>query len=168
MARKQIALEVMRAEVLEALIQYRGEKLMEATVAACALVAHADGELAPVERAQMLQFMRADALLSMFPRDEVLHTFYVHAAAFATDPKGARDAALRCIEPLAAHPRQARIVLTACLLLADADGQVHPAERQAVRLVREALGLGPDRGGSADWPALPPRHLPRSTVTAAA
>ena len=49
------------------LIEHRGEVLMETTVAGCALIAHADGEVAPAETQRMLAIMRTDPRLSMFP-----------------------------------------------------------------------------------------------------
>ncbi|MBC7801700.1 MAG: tellurite resistance TerB family protein, partial [Gemmatimonadaceae bacterium] len=57
-----------RLELLEAVLDHRGALLMEAMVAACAIVAHADGRVQPGEPQRMLAAMRTDPLLSAFPR----------------------------------------------------------------------------------------------------
>ena len=140
--------EAARLELLEALIEYRGETLMEATVAGCALIAHADGSVVPAETQHMLAVMRTDPLLSMFPRDTVLAEFEAHGRAFALDPEQGREQALRRIGSMASQPRLARVVLHACLAVTRADDLVHPREVEQVRLVRDALGLPSDSGGS--------------------
>lgn len=144
-----------RLELLAALIECHGERLLEATAAGCAIVAHADGEAVPAEAQRLLDVARTDPLLSMFVREAVLAEFASHARAFALDPERARADALRRVAPLAARPRLARAVLDACLAVTRADGLVHPREVEAVRLVRDALGLAPDPGGA---PARPGRR----------
>ena len=140
--------EAARLELLEALIEYRGETLREATVAGCALIAHADGTVVPAEKQRMLAVMRADPLLSMFPHDTVLAEFEAHGRALALDPARGQALALRQIEAMAPQTRLARVVLNACLAVTRADGHVHPREVEQVRLVRDALGLAPETGGS--------------------
>lgn len=142
-----------RLELLEALIEDRGALLMEATAAGCAIVAHADGEVVPAETRRLLSVMRTDPLLSMFPQDAVLAEFAGHARALVHDLQRGRANALLQIMPLASHPRLARVVLEACLAVTRADGLVHPREVEAVRLVRDALGLSPEPGGAPEHPA---------------
>ena len=136
--------QITRLDLLEALIEHRGELLMEAMVAGCAIVAFADGEAVPAERRRVLAQLRSHILLSLFPHDRVAAEFDAHADAFDRAPAQARAAALRLVAPLAPHPRLARVVLRACLDVTVADGVVHPGEVKAVSMVRDALGLGPD------------------------
>lgn len=131
----------LRADLLTALIELRSAALLEATVAACALVAHADGEVAPAERRLLFELMRTDPLLSMFPRDVVRHAFTTHQRAFERDPEAAAEAALAQIAPLAERPRHARVALEACRAMTTADARVHPSEVAALQRVRAALGL---------------------------
>ena len=130
-----------RAEVMDALIELRGTSLMDATVAACAIIAHADGDVSPSERARVLTMMKADRLLSMFADDEVRATFDAHESAFADDPRYAMENALLAIIPVAGRKREAHVVLQACLLITAADGRIDPRELDAIGLVRESLGL---------------------------
>lgn len=139
--------EIALLDLVEALIEYRGEALMDATIAGCALVAHADGEVAPAETQRMLAVMRTDPLLSMFPRDAVVAEFEAHGRAIALHPAQGRAQALRQIKTAALQPRLARVVLNACLAVTRADGRTHPREVEQVELVRDALGLASDPGG---------------------
>ena len=154
------SLKAMRAEMVE----QRAEKLMGALAAACAVIAHADGRAVSVEIRRMLAVMRADPLLSVLPAEDALVPFIEYARVFRADPQRARTVALRQVGRLAEEPRQARLVLHACLTVSEADGVVHPAEAAAIREVRLALGLDPDRGAV---PALPPPR-PRGPFTAPA
>jgi tellurite resistance protein TerB len=142
----------LRADLLSAMIEYRGADLMEATIAACAIIAHADGNVAPSERAQMLQLMRADPLLAMFPRDAVMEEFARHARAYDLNYGDAVREAIVPVMKLAGRKRHARVVLNACLLITAADGRVDPREVDAIRLVRDALNVEPDPGGVAARP----------------
>jgi tellurite resistance protein len=133
--------DIDRVEVMDALIELHGTRLMDATIAACAVVALADGDVAASERARVLTVMRKDALLSMFAQDEVRAAFDAHAGAFVENPAAAIEQALHAIMPLAGRGREARVVLEACLLITAADGRIDPRELDAIGLVREALGL---------------------------
>ena len=101
--------------------EYRGELMMEALVAACALLAHADGHATGSERLR----------------------------ALAADPAAAKAEALRRVACLASQPHKARVVLEACATVCRADGRVGETEVAALREVRDALGLAPDRPNPA-------------------
>lgn len=146
-----------RHALVEHMVEQRAERLVHALAAACAMVAHADGQAVPAEARRMLAVIRTSPLLSAIPAEEALALFVEYARAFGANPPRARTRALRRIRRLAEEPRQARLVLNACLLVSQADGLVHPAEMAAVRQVREALGLGPDPGAVPALPPSPPR-----------
>ncbi len=133
--------DIDRAEVMDALMELRGTMLMDATIAACALIAHADGDVSPAERARVMSTMRGDKLLSMFEHAEVRAAFDAHASAFSDDPAEAIETALRAIMPLAGRRQESHVVLQACLLITAADGRIDQRELDAIGLVREALGL---------------------------
>ncbi len=149
-----------RLELLSALIEYRSGRLMEATVAGCAVVAHADGEVSPQELAEMFLVMRTDPLMSMFPRDSIVSEFDTHVWAWQENARTARNEALKQVSLLAPQPRLGRIVIQACINVTQADGRVHPGEIEAIAQVRDALGLDPE-------PAVQPRApRPRSRCEA--
>ena len=147
----------LREELLAAMIEYRGSDLMEATIAACAIIAHADGNVAMVERVRMIHMMHTDPLLAMFPRETVLQEFEIHTRAYEADYGKALQEATRLIMKIAGREKYSKIVLNACLLITAADGRVDPRELDAISLVRDALTPEPHPGSV---PAQPDMQLP--------
>lgn len=121
------------------------DALLDAMVAGCAVIVHADGEAVPAERDRALMLVCSNPLLSAYPPDAVLRALKAHERAFREDAPAARVAALRQVELLAHEPGWARQVLNACLTLTGADGEMQPREITAIKQVRDALGLSPDR-----------------------
>ena len=61
---------------------YRSSQFMEALVAAYALVAHADGEVAPAERRRLMSLVRSEPLLASFSRMDIAEELGVHEANY--------------------------------------------------------------------------------------
>lgn len=137
------ASDMSRLQLLTAAHQHRGEALLDAIAAACAIVTHADAGECAAERRSLQALQRSDPLLAALPADELSSRLAAHAEAWRADPAAARAAALRALAPMRAEPAQARLVLDACARMPRADGHVAPREVDAVREVRDALGLGP-------------------------
>lgn len=121
--------------------EHRGALLAEALVAACAVIAHADGTASRVEWWRVTTVFQDDALLAALPRGAVAEVRDAQRRAFLADAAAARAAALRQLARLAPEPHKARMVLDACLRIVRADGQVTPAEVQALCEVAAALGI---------------------------
>ena len=114
--------------------------LMEALVAACALVAHADGELAATERRRIFSILRDNPAMSVFSREDVAEEIAAHEANFSYDPELAQQIARERLIPFAGNRRAAARVLAACRELITADGIAHPAEYRTLRELRDLLG----------------------------
>lgn len=123
--------------------EHRGELMMEALVAACAVLSHADGRATGSERLRALALLQDDPLMAVFPRAALRASLDAHDRAFAADPAAARAEALRRVGHLASQPHKARMVLEACATICRADGRVGETEVAALRGVRDALGLAP-------------------------
>ena len=129
------------ARVAIAAQEHRGALMLEALVAACAVIAHADGRSSAIERWRLLTVVADDPLLKALPRNAVTEATAEHRRAFLADPAAARAAALQQVGRLAPEPHKARMVLDACILVTRADGRTDAAEAQALRDVKAALGL---------------------------
>jgi tellurite resistance protein len=116
------------------------EDLMEAMIAACAIIAHADGSVAAAERRRVLQLMRALPEFSGFPSAAVAEEFASHERAFAYDAVAARDKALIALATLRPHIQQTRMLLSACVQVLEADGVHHPQEYAELHAIGKALG----------------------------
>ncbi|MFM9850349.1 MAG: tellurite resistance TerB family protein [Hyphomicrobiaceae bacterium] len=117
------------------------DDLMEATIAACALVAHADGSVDQRERRRVLQLMRALPLFEGFSTADVISEFARQERAFEYDPSDARNIALASVAVLGAMPSIARLILSSCQHVLEADGIHHPAEYKALHELGDALGV---------------------------
>ena len=116
------------------------EDLMDATIAACALVAHADGSIDPRERRRVLQLMRALPVFEGFSKAVVTSEFARQERAFEYDPSDARNMALASVAVLGATPSIARLILSSCQHVLEADGIRHPAEYNVLHELGDTLG----------------------------
>lgn len=113
--------------------------LMEAMVAACALIAYADGRLSPSERQRVIHIMRALPPFEGVSPEVVAMEFARHEQAFTQEPSIARDNVLRTIEGLMPYPWEVRLLLSACQKVLEADGVYHFKEYQALHDIGQAL-----------------------------
>ncbi len=128
-------------QMADAAQEFRGVLMVEALIAACAVISHADGRSSPIERRRLSTVLADDPPLAMLPRDLVAEASKAHRNAFLPDPTAARAAALHQVALLAPEPYKAQIVLDACMLVTHADERLDPAEMQSLCDIKSALGL---------------------------
>jgi tellurite resistance protein len=121
--------------------ELRGAVMLEAMVAAFAVVSYADHVSSLIERWRVLDVVAGDPLLAVLPKAAIAEEWAMHRRAFTADPAAARQAALRQVARLASEPHKARMVLDACARIVNADTQAGPAEIKAMRDIAAALQL---------------------------
>ncbi|HEX2943926.1 MAG TPA: TerB family tellurite resistance protein [Rhodopila sp.] len=121
--------------------ELRGALILEALVAACAVISYADARSSLIERWRMLEIIAGDPLLASLPKTALAEDWAMQRQAFAANPTAAREAALRQVARLASDPPTARMVLDACIRIVNADQTAGPAEVKAIQAVAEALKL---------------------------
>ena len=114
-------------------------ELMEGLIAACALMAHADGEIAGAERRRMFTILREHPAMTAFSRHDLAEEIATHEANFRYDPELAQQMAREKLLPLVGDQRAATRIVAACRALIRADGVEHPAEYRALAEIRELL-----------------------------
>ncbi len=117
----------------------RQQDLLDALVAACAVVAYADGKADESERRRLLGLMRRIPLLEGFSRDDLADEFTRHERAFELDPDHARERALAAVAALKPNETELRILLKSCDEILHADGIAHPLEYEALSSIGRAL-----------------------------
>jgi tellurite resistance protein len=127
--------------LLEEMDVFRSSQFMEAMVAAYAIVAHADGEVAPAERRRLMSLARHEPLLAAFSRSEIAEELAIHEANFELDNEVAGEMAVEKLEPMRDHPREARAIVEAAKSAIPADGIAHPAEFRALAKIRLILRM---------------------------
>lgn len=124
----------------------RTADLMQAMVAAYALMAHADGEAASAERRRMLSILRENRAMSIFSREELVREMAEHEANYRYDPEVAQEIAREKLALVNGQPRAARQIVEACRDLIPADGVAHPAEYRALAAIKALLGTEGEAG----------------------
>lgn len=116
---------------------------LDALVAACALVSHADGWVTVEERARMLERMRGLAVFAVFGVEDALEAFEALDQRFEQDPDAARFEAEMAIRRLRGRDDAARVVVNAACAVAVADGGFDAEERDALLRICALVGLDP-------------------------
>lgn len=119
----------------------RSAAMLEAMVAACSLIAHADGEVAPAERRRTITVLRDNLSTAVFSRRAVAAEIAEHEANFRLDPEVAQQIARERLAPVAGQPSAAHRVIAACREIIPADGIAHPAEYRTLAEIKALLGV---------------------------
>jgi len=123
--------------------KFKNKTFMEATVAACAMVAAADGTVSSDEKQKMAGFIRNSDELKHFSMTEVIAFFEKIVANFDFDVEIGRAEALKVIGRLRGNEEQARIMVRVACAIGASDGNFDDGERGVVRTVCKELGLNP-------------------------
>lgn len=116
---------------------------MEAVVAACAMVAAADGTISSEEKQKMAGFMRNSDELKHFPMPDVIAFFEKVVGNFDFDAEIGKAEALKVIGRLRGKEEQARIMVRVACAIGASDGEFDQDERGVVRNICKELGLNP-------------------------
>jgi tellurite resistance protein TerB len=121
----------------------RNKSFLEATVAGCVIVAHADGIVKPEEKQKMMGFLRNSEVLSVYSTEEVISLFDKYAKQFEFDYQIGQASALQVVAKLKSKPDEARLMVRVCCAIGAADGNFDDNEKAAVRNICAELGLNP-------------------------
>jgi tellurite resistance protein TerB len=121
----------------------KNKGFLEAVVAGCALVAHADGVVRPEEKQKMMGFLRNSEVLSVFDVQEVIRIFEKYSKQFDFDHKIGQASALQVVSKLKGKPSEARLMVRVCCAIGAADGNFDEHEKSVVRNICNELELNP-------------------------
>ncbi|CRK81055.1 TerD family protein [Neobacillus massiliamazoniensis] len=123
--------------------RYKSQDVLDAVVAACALVSMADGYLDASERQKMLEFVNQSEELRVFDPQKVIQKFNFFISRIERDPMAGRAEAFRALGKMRTKPDMARLIARYCIAIGYADGNFDNSEKQAVADVCRELGLNP-------------------------
>ncbi|MBM7654604.1 TerD family protein [Neobacillus cucumis] len=127
----------------ELFYRYKSQDLLDAVVAACALVAMADGHLDPSERQKMMDFVNQSEELRVFETAKVIQKFNHFVSRMEQDRMMGRADAFRALAKIRTKPEIARLVARYCIAIGYADGNFDQNEQQMVSDICRELGLNP-------------------------
>jgi stress response protein SCP2/tellurite resistance protein len=123
--------------------RYKSQDVLDAVVAACALVAMADGYLDASERQKMIEFVHQSDELRVFDTNKVIQKFNMFVSKIENDRMMGRAEAFRALAKIRTKPEIARLVARYCIAIGYADGNFDNNEKQMVSDICRELGLNP-------------------------
>jgi len=120
--------------------KFENRDLLEAVVGGCLLVAAANGEIEDSEVKKIDSLLRTNKNLEHFGSEitELVNRF---SERLQSGYRVARAEILREIEDIKSDPQQKEDVLLNMLTIAEADGEIGPAEQKELETVAQRLGL---------------------------
>ncbi|PWI16811.1 tellurium resistance protein [Streptomyces sp. Act143] len=115
----------------------------DASMAMCALVAAADGQVDASEMQQMESMILTNEVLQNFPPEQLRTRFHKHVDQLTRNFAQGRSEALQDIAKAAKKPAEARAVIQTGIVIAGADGHFSQAEQMVLREACAALNLNP-------------------------
>jgi len=123
--------------------KFKNRTFMEATVAACALVAAADGTISSEEKQKMAGFIRNSDELKVFEMPAIIAFFEKVTGNFDFDADIGKAEALKVIGRLRGIEEQARVMVRVACAIGASDGNFDDGEKAVVRDICKELGLNP-------------------------
>jgi tellurite resistance protein TerB len=115
----------------------------DASMAMCALVAAADGQVDAAEMQQMESLILGNDVLQNFPPEQLRQRFHKHVDQLTRNFPQGKAEALQEIAKAAKKPTEARAVIQTGIVIAGADGHFSQAEQAVLREACGALGVNP-------------------------
>lgn len=116
---------------------------MDAVVAACALVAQADGWVTAQERKRMIDRMSQSPSIRFFGLHEVTVGFEALNMRFDRDPEDGAAAAEAAVVVLRGQPGPSHLLIDTACSVAEADGGFDAEEREVILRLCRLLDLNP-------------------------
>ncbi|SLL37100.1 General stress protein 16U [Mycobacteroides abscessus subsp. abscessus] len=124
-------------------MRYKNPEVLDAVVAACALVGMADGRLDPSEERKMMEFIHQSEELRVFDTNKVIQQFNHFVRKIEYDQIIGQTECFRALGKMRSKPEVARLVARYCIAIGYADGHFDQREKQVVTEICRELGLNP-------------------------
>jgi len=124
-------------------MRYKNPDVLDAVVAACALVGMADGRLDHAEEQKMMEFIHQSEELRVFETNKVIQQFNYFVRKIEYDQIIGRAESFRALGKVRSKPEIARLVARYCIAIGYADGHFDQREKQVVTEICRELGLNP-------------------------
>ena len=121
----------------------RNRPFLRATMAACALVAIADGKVSFGERVRVDQIMETLDKLKVFDPHEGVDLFNEFTDAILASPARGRATALKALEAVAGDSETAALMIRICLAVSEANGEKSLVDQIEIVTLCSLLGVEP-------------------------
>ena len=129
------------SEIHKALVKHDNRKFLEATMAACAIVANADGVVSFSERGCFDQIINLVDRLRIYGPHEAVDLFNEYVERLNDHEKLEKTALLVKIKKVISQKKDQELLLKICWMISKADGEIKRPERDAIEEIAENFGL---------------------------
>jgi len=120
---------------------------LKATMAACALVATADGEVSFTERVRVDQIIETLQELSVFDPHEAVNLFVDYCEAIFKTPSIGHPQVLKELDAIVDNPETAELLIRICLAVAEANGETSLVDQIEIVTLCSILEIDPSHFG---------------------
>lgn len=136
--------QTMQSQLLAKKNDLKSGAFRDASMAMCALVAAADGNVDPAERQRTASLISTNEVLQIFPADDLQQRFNAYVNKLTADFAFGKVGVLQDIGKVKKKPAEARAVIQIGIIIGGADGNFDDTEKAVVREACFAVGLAPD------------------------
>lgn len=146
-------LETLKRNYLSHMKRQKNQPFLEGVMAACALVATADGEVSFAERVRVDQILQSLEQLQVYDPHEGINIFNDFTDLILEHPATGHETAFLAMQRVAQDPENGRLMLRICMAICEADSGDHLADQIEIVSLCSRLGLDPtDIGLYVDKP----------------
>lgn len=131
----------MQSQLVSQVKQYKNKNFADATIAVCALVAAADGNIDAEERRKTAGFISSNDTLAVFEVSQLQKTFNEFCDKLTNDFDFGKIDLLQVISKLKKSQPQARAAVQVGIIIGKADGNFDEDEKKVICDICLALGL---------------------------
>ncbi len=129
--------------------RFNNAAFADATMAACALIAAADGKIDQTERSRTAQFITTSEKLKAFNVSDLRSKYEQFCDVISRDFDFGKIELIQKVSRVANKPEEARAVVQLAVVIANADGDFSSDEQRVMREIIYALKLQPTEFGLA-------------------
>lgn len=123
--------------------KFNNKKFADASMAMCALVAAADGDIDSEERRKTAAFIMSNESLKVFSSSELKDKFDFYCNKLEADYDFGKIEAIQALSALKSKPDQARACIQLGIIIGGADGDFDADEKKAIKEGCNAVGISP-------------------------
>ncbi|NQW01548.1 MAG: tellurite resistance TerB family protein [Rhodospirillales bacterium] len=140
-------LENLKRNYLSHMKRQKNRPFLEGTMAACAMVATADGEVSFAERVRVDQILQSLNQLQVFDPHEGINIFNEYTDMILEHPATGHETTFLAMDRVARDPENGALMLRICVAICEADSGDHLADQIEIVSLCSRLGLDPTELG---------------------
>jgi tellurite resistance protein len=125
----------------------KNRPFLEGVMAACALVATADGKVSFGDRVRVDQIMQTLENLKVFDPHDGVNLFNEYSDLILEHPATGHETAFMAVEKVAREPENGNLMVRICMAICDANGCNRIADQIEIVTLCSRLGLDPSNCG---------------------